>query len=78
MDPFAFVVCAQICLIQPPLEGMPRAECVARMEASLKADPKTRVMCQSLDVPYGEVIDSAGVLKTKPNPWLRPHIRDIW
>lgn len=71
MDPYAFIVCAQLCLIQPPTEGMPRAECVSLMEQSPKARPGQRVMCQSL-YPYGEIIDSAGKAKTRPNPWTEP------
>lgn len=58
MEPFAFVVCTQLCLIQPPTQGQPRDVCVARMGASLKASPETRVWCESLDVPYGESIPS--------------------
>lgn len=30
MEPFAFVVCTQLCLIQPPTQGQPRDVCVAR------------------------------------------------
>jgi hypothetical protein len=71
MDPYAFIVCAQICLIQTPTGGMTRAECVSRMEQSLEVSPAQRVMCQSL-YPYGEIIDSAGKAKTRVNPWTEP------
>ncbi len=72
MEPFAFLVCAAVCAIVPPVGGQPREVCVARMEKSLRTDPTTRVICQSLDLPYGEVIDSAGKLKTRSPPWADP------
>lgn len=72
MEPFAFIVCAGLCKIVPPLEGQPRDVCLSRMQESLLAAPNTRVICESLDAPYGEVIDSAGKWKAKTPPWLRP------
>ena len=78
MEPFAFVVCAKLCLIVPPTEGQSREACLYRMQVALAERPGERVMCQSLDVPYGEIIDSAGLIKTKPDPWKGPQIRDVW
>lgn len=72
MEPFAFIVCAPLCLIQPPMEGQSRETCLARMEASRKAEPDTRVICESLDIPYGDVIDSAGIWKPRTPYWERP------
>lgn len=72
MEPFAFIVCAPLCLIQPPTEGQSREICLARMEASRKAEPDTRVICESLDYPYGDVIDSAGLWKPWSPSWERP------
>ncbi len=71
MEPFAFIVCAGLCKIVPPLDGQSRESCLYRMSMSLAADPKTRVACESLDWPYGEVIDSWGIWKPKIPPWLR-------
>lgn len=72
MEPFAFVVCAPLCLIVPPLDGQSKEACLYRMQVALAEKPKQRVMCQSLDVPYGEIIDSAGELKTRIPPWADP------
>ena len=72
MEPFAFIVCAGLCKIVPPIEGQPREACIVRMEEARKVAPKARVVCASLDVPYGEVIDSAGEWKTRIPPWADP------
>jgi hypothetical protein len=72
MDLFVLVVCAELCKIVPPLDGQPRDICLVRMEDHMQMAPKTRVMCASLDVPYGEVIDSAGTWTRRIPPWADP------
>ena len=77
MEPFAFIICAgAVCTIEPPASGQSREACMYRYEMSRATDPKTRVICESLDYPYGEVIDSAGLSKPKIPPWERPQASD--
>lgn len=71
MEPFAFILCAEICVIQPPTSGQSREMCLYRLDMSLAENPKRRVFCESLDWPYGEIIDNEGKLKLKTSPWLR-------
>lgn len=65
MEPFAFIVCAKLCLIVPPRAGQSREMCLYRMQVALAERPGERVICESFDVPYGEIIDSEGKLKTR-------------
>lgn len=73
MEPFAFIVYAPLCLIQAPTEGQSRVVCLYRMQVALAERPHERVICESLDAPYGDVIDSAGKWKRRIPPWEDIH-----
>ena len=73
MEPFAFIVCAGLCKIVPPTDGQSREACLYRMQVALAERPHERVICDSLDAPYGEVFDSAGKWKRRIPPWEDIH-----